>query len=96
MFLQLIKSARLGNDAELVKCIKDVSDGCKICLEYKKPGPRPVVGLPLATKFNELIAMDLKMIDDKWVLHLIDHVSRYSAAGFVSSKKQEEIIKPIC
>lgn len=94
--LQLIKSAGLGNDAELVKCIKDVSDDCKICLEYKKPGPRPVVGLPLATKFNEVVAMDLKMIDNKWVLHLIDHVSRYSAASFVSSKKPEEIIKAIC
>ena len=94
--LQLIKAAGLGNDAELIKHIYEISESCSICLEYKRPSPRPVVGLPLATKFNEVVAMDLKMIDGKWVLHLIDHVSRFSAAGFVASKRPEDIIKVIC
>ena len=93
--IQLIKNAGMGNNAELVAGIRKVSETCKICQEYKRPSPRPVVGLPLATKFNEVVAMDLKMIDDQWVLHLIDHVSRFSAASFVSSKKPEEIVHKI-
>ena len=93
--IQLVKNAGMGHDTELISNIKEVSASCKICLEYKKPSPRPVVGLPLATTFNEVVAMDLKMIDGHWVLHLIDHVSRFSAASFVSSKKPEEIIQKI-
>ena len=47
----------------------------------------------MATLFNELVSMDLKMLERQWVLHLIDHVTRFSAAAFVSSKKPEEMIK---
>ena len=31
-----------------------------VCKRYKKVPPRPVVGFPLATMFNECVAMDLK------------------------------------
>ena len=61
--IQLVKSAGMGHDTELIANIKQVSGSCKICLEYKRPSPRPIVGLPLATTFNEVVAMDLKMID---------------------------------
>ena len=91
--IQLIKGAGKGEDRELIQNIRKISDTCKICLEYKRPCPRPVVGLPMATKFNELVAMDLKMLEGQWVLHLIDHVTRFSAAAFVSPKKPEEIIQ---
>ena len=94
--LQLVRSAGLGNDSDLIHEINEVSKNCKICLEYKRPSPRPVVGLPLATRFNQMVAMDLKMINGKWVLHLIDHVSRFSAASFIPSKNPEQIIKVIC
>ena len=39
--------------------------------------------------------MDLKYFNGRWILHLIDHVSRYSAASYVNSKKPEEIISKI-
>ena len=93
--IQLVKNAGHRDDHELIKKIKDISENCKICKEYKRPSPRPVVGLPLATKFNELVAMDLKLIDGQWVLHLIDHVSRFSAASFLANKKPETVIKAI-
>ena len=49
--------------------------------------------LPIAIEFNEVVAMDLKVIEHKLVLHLIDHVTRFSAAAVVKSKKKEEIIQ---
>ena len=33
---------------------------CSICFKFKKTPARPVVGLPLATQFNEYVFMDLK------------------------------------
>ena len=59
--------------------------------QIKKPSTRLVVGLPMATKFDEVVDMDLKMINSQWVLHLIDHVSRFSAASFIKSEKPDEI-----
>ena len=47
----------------------------------------------MAIEHNEVVAMDLKVIENKLVLHLIDHVTRFSAAAVVTSKKKEEIIQ---
>ena len=93
--IKLISAAGRGNDRQLIHEIKSLSESCEICQVYKKPPNRPVVGMPLATEFNQVVAMDLKMFEGKWILHLIDHVSRFSAASFVSSKKPDEIISKI-
>ena len=93
--IKLVVGAGWGNDHELINQITKVSEECKICQEYKKPTPRPIAGLPMATEFNEVVAMDLKYINGDWILHLIDHVSRFSAAAYVRSKKPEEIIENI-
>ena len=57
--------------------------------------PRPVVGLPLATEFNEVVAINLKQCEGGWISHLVDHVSRYSAAALIKSKRKEVIIEHI-
>ena len=45
---------------------------CSICFKFKKTPARPVVGLPLATQFNEYVFMDLKEWGQvKWIFHLI-------------------------
>ena len=47
----------------------------------------------MAIEFEEVVAMNLKVIENKLVLHLIDHVTRFSAAAVVKSNKKEEIIQ---
>ena len=91
--IKLVNSAGMGEDRELVGAIRAVTDSCQICKEYRRPPPRPVTGLSLATQFNDVVAMDLKMFKGKWILHLIDHVSRFSAASFIKSKNPREIIQ---
>ena len=93
--IKLVESAGKGGDTQLIKEIHNISNNCQICKEYRRPSPRPVVGLPLASEFNEVVAMDLKMFEGKWILHLIDHLSRFSAASFINSKNPEEIIQKI-
>ena len=72
--IKLVNSAGLSDDQNLKDQIFEVARNCEIRQVYKRPSPRPVVGLPLATEFNEVVAMDLKQCEGGWILHLIDHV----------------------
>ena len=46
--IKLVNSAGLSDDQKDQIC--EVSKNCEICQVYKRPGPRPVIGLPLATE----------------------------------------------
>ena len=62
---------------------------------YKRPAAKPIVGMPLANDFNEVVALNLKFFHGKNILHLIGHVSRFSAAAIIHSKQANEIISKI-
>ena len=80
---------------ELIDAIHSVTNSCQICRDYRRPFPKQSVGMPVATEFKEAVAMDLKMFEGKWILHITDHVSRFSAASFVKTNSAEEIIEKI-
>ena len=94
--LQLIDRAGLGYDEELVEQINQVQDECKVCKEYARPSPVPAVGLPHASKFNETVALDLKFFKGTIILHMIDHLTRFSSAIVCKSKEPRTIIDGIC
>ena len=48
--------------------------------------------MPMASKFNEKVAMDLKQWNGRWILHIIDMWSRYTLSVFVDRKKSGNII----
>ena len=85
------------NDAVFLKMIKKCCDSCKFCLKRKPPPLRPVVGLPLANVFNDVVCMDLKehIHNKSWILHIIDSATKYSAACLISSKHQDVIVSCI-
>ena len=50
--------------------ISKVVSLCKMCQQYKKPVPRPTIGLPKANDFNKMVVMDLhKLAPNLWYLH---------------------------
>ena len=86
------------DDKELYSLVEKIYQDCEAWLMSNKSKPRPVVGLPMARVFNETVAMDLKCYDfnkNVWLLHLIDHATRFSASCVLNSKKKELIIKII-
>lgn len=91
--IKLVKNAGVEN-ADLIEAIKDVGSHCDTCKRYKKSNPRPVVSLPLASEFNDTIAMDLKTYrnNEIYFMHVIDHATRFSAASVIRSKKKEVIV----
>ena len=48
------------HDRELSEHLDALDSTCDICRKYKKKKPKPTVGLTLARRFNETVAMDLK------------------------------------
>ena len=94
----------LLNDAgidskENLDVLKKVCESCKICQEYKKTPQRPVVGLSMAHRLNETVAMDLKEWKEgsskTWFLHMVDHATRYSASSVIKSKRKDVIVAQI-
>ena len=92
---KLLKSANITWDQELNREIDTVKTICDICVKYKKPKLRPAVGFSLSKDFNDAVVVDLKEIDKTYILHLIDHAKRYSAAAVAKSKKKEDIAKAV-
>ena len=80
-------------DKKIEDTVKEISKNCDICARYKRPPLRPVVAMPLASEFNEVVAMDLKFIDQVPVLHMICHATRYSMSVHLRNKKAITIVE---
>ena len=67
--------------------LEQICKECNTCLLFKKPPPCPAVGLPLASDFNETVAMDLHELGQNvWYLHLIYEFPFLSAASIIHKK----------
>ena len=80
---------------ELKRMNSEVASNCNICKIYKKSPPKPVVAPPLASKFNDIVAMDLKVFStDKkiYFLHFIDLFTRFSKSVMIRSKEPKVIV----
>ena len=89
----LLKNAGLLT-SEISKLVNEICENCAICKTHQKPLPRPVVGLPRATTFNQTIAMDLHSLDKNiWYFHMIDEFTRFSNVVIIRSKNPSVIIK---
>ena len=90
---RLIKDAGEDND-DLLKTIEEVTNKCDTCKRYKIAPPKPAVTFPLATIFNQTLAMDLKVFKNHQIyfLHIIDHATRFSVASVIYTKKSDTII----
>ena len=77
---------------EYEEIIEQINEKCELCKVYAKTPSWPVVGLAMASKFNEKVAMDLKQWNGRWILHIIDMWSRYTVSTFVDRKKPANII----
>ena len=83
-------------DKDLEKYLDDLDNTCEVCLKYKKPKPRHIVGFPMAKTFNETLAMDLKQWSSNvWFVYIIDHATRYSSSCVIYTKKKEEVVKKL-
>ena len=91
---KLVNEAGIRNK-KLLKEIDEVSKTCIICLKQSKPHPRPVVCLPLASRFNEIVGIDLKKYGDFYFLVMVDIATRFCQAKVITNKSPNTIIKAL-
>ena len=89
--IALLKDADVWKE-EYEEIIQQINKEYELCKIYAKTPSRPAVGMPMASKFNEKVAMDLKQWNGHWILHIIDMWSRYTLSTFVDRKKPANII----
>ena len=92
--INLIKKAGISNE-KLIDEVNKVSNTCIICKKFRKPVSKPVVALPIASKFNEVISMDLKIWGNKYFLVMIDVATRYCTATVINNKLASTVITAI-
>ena len=80
------------NNQNLISAIQKVSSNCAICKKFKKPPLRPIVSVPIASKFNDVVSMDLKVWGAKYFLVIIDLATRYCTAAVINNKNPATII----
>ena len=98
-----------GVDARALSQIPSVCQGCNVCRDWKKPGPKCVAAFRLTTKFNEEVQFDLLFyrpqhdahgmkLDKKGniiIAHCIDTCTRWSCAEAVNSKHAQTLLSAI-
>ena len=62
---------------ELINVINSVVNDCNVCQKLSKSIARPRVTLPMSTSFNEVVTLDLKEFVSKYVLWMIDSLTRF-------------------
>ena len=96
---RLIKLLKNGGceDKEFLQEVEKCCDACQFCQKYRRPKPKPIVGLPKTDKFNQVVSMDLKELKKGklWILHLVDIATSYTAAVVISSKKKDIVVDRI-
>ena len=87
----LLKDAQVWK-AEYGSVLEEIQSQCEVCKLYKKTPARPVVSLPMAGRFNDKIALDLKVTKDRYIMHMVDLYSRLSVSVFIDTKQPSEIV----
>ena len=60
-------------DEGIRKKINEIVDKCEICKKNSKSKPKPAVGIPKATEFKTIVAMDLKVMGERYICGLFVH-----------------------
>ena len=88
--IRMLREARRGGE-RMEERVKKMTEECNICEKYKRNVPRPVVGMPMAKKFNEVVAMDLGEVEGRKFLMMIDLGTKYCQAEWLKDKRSETV-----
>ena len=93
--IKLLKEAGV-KDQNLFKLVTEVSVSCDTCARHKRSPLRPAVGFPLASTFNDCLAVDLKAFGHNvYILHIIDHMTRFSSGCIIYTRRRELLLKDL-
>ena len=94
VMLGLLKKVKC-EDKETKKVVTKIHERCLTCKRFSQTPPRPVVSLPAASEFGEVLTMDLKEVKVhrfRYIFHMIDAFTRFTVSVFINDKKPETIV----
>ena len=74
--IKLLSNANMSSD-EIENEIKAVTASCDVSIWLQEPVPRPNLRIPLATKFNETIAINLKIWGKVYFMVIVHTATRF-------------------
>lgn len=92
--MKLLEEAAQGSE-EMKEMVKKTSEECESCNRYRDAVPRPIVAFRLSNEFNDVLAVDLKIWKEGYILVMLDSFSRYCRAAYIRDKRAETIVKKI-
>ena len=90
---QLIKNSNKYSDA-VQDLLDQVESKCESCKLNQKAKPKPKAALPRATKFNEIVSLDLKEYksgNHKYILYAVDLFSRLTVGALIADKNPSTV-----
>lgn len=93
-FVSLLKSAETWSP-EMSHLVDEIIDNCEGCIKRKRNPDRPVVSMPMASEFNEKVAIDLSFYKGQIILHMIDMWSRLTVSAQIDRKRPSEVVEQI-
>ena len=97
--IQVLKQSD-NYDVSLDKDLRKIEKNCEFCNRYRRRVADPSVSIGISENFNDLVCVDLKFLkeDDGTmtiILHMIDHLTKFSMAKVVKNKTGQEITEAI-
>ena len=89
-FINLLRDANVWND-RFKRTIEEIYDTCETCEVFSKTPSRPVVAMPEAQDFGDLVVMDLKAWKKGYLLHMVDAFSRFSISVAIKDKTPQTV-----
>lgn len=95
--LDLLRKVKC-EDTEAKEMLATIHNRCLTCKKFSPTPPRPVVSLPPASEFQEVLTLDLKEVkagEQRYILHMIDAYTRYTCSVFIRNKKPDTIVNQV-
>ena len=82
-------------DEETKKKINEIVEKCEVCKKNSKSKSKPTVAIQKATDFNSIVAIDLKIAGDKYILWMVCACTRFIQGRVLNDKNPESIVKAL-
>ena len=85
-------------DNKLKAKLKELDANCEFCQRHRRNATKPNVTVNLSENFNDLVCIDLKFLKEEdgsvtILLHLIDHLTKFSMAKVIRDKSGTTIVE---
>ena len=77
---------RAGVSSEVLELVPQITESCRVCREWSRPGAKIKVSGSLTTTFNATVELDLLFYKESIIGHLLDVCIKWSSTALVADR----------